>query len=125
MNTRTAATAFLASVALAFAAAPAYAHHGWGGNATEHMELTGEVEQALSLAGPHATMKLMVDGQLWDLTLAPPPRTSHAGLTEATIPVGATITIRGHRNLDPKRFEIKTERVTYAGKLYNVYPDRD
>ena len=24
----------------------------------------------------------------------------------------------------PKRFEVKTERVTYNGKLYNVYPDR-
>lgn len=125
MTTRTAAHALLASLVLALAAAPAPAHHGWGGNATEHMELTGKVEQALSLAGPHATMKLLVDGQSWDLTLAPPPRTAQAGLTETTIPLGATITIRGHRNLDPKRFEIKTERVTYAGKLYNVYPDRD
>jgi len=26
--------------------------------------------------------------------------------------------------MDPKKFEIKTERVTYAGKNYDVYPDR-
>jgi hypothetical protein len=113
------------ALAVAAVAVPAFAHHGWAGNAEGHIELTGSVEQALSLAGPHATMKLRVDGQSWDLTLAPPPRTAQAGLKETTIPVGATVTIRGHRNLDPKRFEVKTERVTYEGKTYNVYPDRD
>ena len=125
MSTRIAVLSILATLALALAAAPARAHHGWGGNAVGHIELTGQVEQALSLAGPHATMKIMVDGQSWDLTLAPPPRTTQAGLRESTIPVGATVTIQGHRNLDPKRFEVKTERVTYNGKLYSVYPDRD
>ena len=57
-------------------------------------------------------------------TLAPPARTDSAGLKESTIPVGATVTIRGKRNTDPKKFEIKTERVTYAGKNFDVYPDR-
>jgi hypothetical protein len=61
------------SLAVAVIAMPAVAHHGWAGNAEGHIELTGNVEQALSLAGPHATMKLKVDGQTWDLTLAPPP----------------------------------------------------
>jgi hypothetical protein len=56
--------------------------------------------------------------------LAPPPRTKEAGLTEGLIPVGATVTIHGHRNRDPKKFEIKTERVTWNGKVFNVYPDR-
>jgi hypothetical protein len=115
----------VASLALAGIAAPALAHHGWAGNAEGHIELTGTVEQALSLAGPHATMKIRVDGQTWDLTLAPPPRTTQSGLRESTIPVGATVSIHGHRNLDPKRFEVKTERVTWNGKTYNVYPDRD
>jgi hypothetical protein len=64
------------------------------------------------------------EGQVWDLTLAPPPRTSAAGLAESTIPVGAEVTIGGHRSSDPNRFEVKTERVTYEGKLYNVYPNR-
>jgi hypothetical protein len=30
----------------------------------------------------------------------------------------------GHRSVDPKTFEIKTERITHNGKTYNVYPDR-
>jgi Family of unknown function (DUF6152) len=100
------------------------AHHGWAGYSDEEFEITGTLEEAVSLAGPHATMKIKVDGQLWDITLAPPPRTSSAGLNAKAIPLGATVTVHGHRHRDPKRFEVKTERVTYNGKLYNVYPDR-
>ena len=109
---------------LALSAAPAFAHHGWAGNLDEEFEITGTVEKPLSLAGPHATMKIRAEGQVWDLTLAPPPRTDAAGLKEGIIPVGATVTIHGHRNRDPKRFEIKTERVTWNGRTFNVYPDR-
>jgi Family of unknown function (DUF6152) len=103
---------------------PAMAHHGWGGNADEEFEITGTVQQGVSLAGPHATMKIMADGHVWDLTLAPPARTQQAGLKEGTIPVGAKVTIHGHRNKDPKRYEIKTERVSWNGKTFDVYPDR-
>jgi hypothetical protein len=63
-------------------------------------------------------------GQMWDLTLAPPARTSNAGLKEDTIPMGAEVTILGKRNLDEKRFEVKTERVTWNAKNFDVYPDR-
>jgi hypothetical protein len=45
-------------------------------------------------------------------------------LKPGVIPIGATVTIRGNRNSDPKRFEMKTVRVTYGGKNYDVYPDR-
>jgi len=115
----------MALAAFVMAVLPATAHHGWGGNSQEEFELTGTVEQAVSLSGPHATMKIRAQGQLWDLTLAPPPRTQAAGLTEKAIPVGAQVKIHGHRNSDPKRFEVKTERVTWNGKTFNVYPDRD
>jgi hypothetical protein len=70
-------------------------------------------------------MKVRAEGQVWDITLAPPNRTSAAGLKENVIPVGATVTIHGHRNRDPKRFEVKGERVTWNSKVFNVYPDRD
>jgi hypothetical protein len=104
---------------------PAFAHHGWNGNEDEQFELTGTVDAPVSLAGPHATMKIRVKGQVWNVTLAPPARTKRAGLEEATLPVGAEVTISGHRNSDSQRFEVKTERVTYNGKIYNVYPDRE
>jgi hypothetical protein len=111
-------------LALLVLAIPLSAHHGWAGNSDEEFEITGTVENGVSLAGPHATMKIRVDSQLWDLTLAPPARTSEAGLKEGVIPVGARVTVHGHRNRDAKKFEIKTERVTWNGKTFNVYPDR-
>ena len=109
---------------LGLLAVPALAHHGWAGNSDQEFEITGTVQKGVSLAGPHATMKILADGRVWDLTLAPPARTDGAGLKENTIPVGATVTVHGHRNRDPKRFEIKTERITWNDKTFDVYPDR-
>jgi hypothetical protein len=114
----------IAIVALTVSFSPVLAHHGWNGNSDKEFELSGTVESGVSLAGPHATMKVRSNGQVWDITLAPPPRTEAAGLKEGVIPVGAQVTIQGHRNLDPKKFEIKTERVIWKGRTYNVYPDR-
>lgn len=103
-----------------------YAHHGWGGYSDKEFDITGTVEKPVSLAGPHATMRVKGnDGNVWDLTLAPPARTESAGLKEGIIPVGATVTAHGHRHQDPKRYEVKTERLTWNGKVFNVYPDRD
>ena len=112
-------------LALSLATLPAFGHHGWAGNQTEEFEISGTVQTGVSLAGPHGTMKIKTaDGQVWDITLAPGTRTERAGLKEGLIPVGAKVTIHGHRNRDPKRFEVKTERVTWNGRTYNVYPDR-
>jgi len=109
----------------AFLSVPAIAHHGWGGYSDKEFEISGTVESPVSLAGPHASMKMKVDGKIWDITLAPPARTERAGLKENTIPVGATVTAHGDRHQDPNRLEIKTERVTWNQKVFNVYPDRD
>ena len=104
---------------------PALAHHGWGGQQTSKTEISGTLKTDVSLAGPHATMQITDDkGQVWDVTLAPPPRTQNAGLMPGIIPVGAKVKIVGNRNSDLKKFEIKTVRVTYDGKNYDVYPDR-
>jgi hypothetical protein len=106
-------------------AAPAFAHHGWGGQQTEKTEISGTVKTDVSLAGPHATMQITDDkGQVWDVTLAPPARTENAGLKPGVIPVGGKVKILGNRNSDLKKFEIKTVRVTYDGKNFDVYPDR-
>ena len=109
---------------VSFAAAPALAHHGWSGQSDTQIEVSGKVLKPVSLAGPHATMQINADGQVWDVTLAPPARTESAGLTPKALAVGETVTVRGNRNSDPKRFEIKTVRVTSAGKNYDIYPDR-
>jgi hypothetical protein len=116
----------LVILAIIFAATisvPLSAHHGWGGNAEQESEMTGTVETPVSLAGPHATMKMRVNGQVWDITLAPSNRTAGAGLKEGVIPVGATVTVVGHKNKTANRYEMKTERVTWNGKVFAVYPN--
>ena len=117
-------TGILAGVALVVALSiPSYAHHGWGGNSEQETEMTGTLEAPVSLAGPHATMKIRVNGQVWDITMAPSARTERAGLKENTIPLGATVTVVGHKNKTANRFEMKTEKVTWNNKVFAVYPD--
>lgn len=112
----------LGGAVLALGSMSAVAHHGWGGNSTP-IELTGTVVSAVDLTGPHATMQIRdADGQVWDVTLAPAPRTARTGLDAKAVPVGAEVTISGMRNDDPARFEVKTRRVTHNGKNYDVYP---
>jgi hypothetical protein len=103
---------------------PVSAHHGWGGYLDEDFQITGTVETPVSVAGPHATMRIRVEGQVWNVVLAPPARTQRAGLREGIIPVGAQVTAYGHRHRDSKKLEIKTERVSWNGRVFNVYPDR-
>jgi Family of unknown function (DUF6152) len=104
----------------------AYAHHGWGGNVDQVSDMTGVVVESVKLAGPHATMKIKTaDGHVWDITLAPPYRTSEAGLKQDSIPIGEKVTVRGNRNSDPNRYEMKTIRVEFGGKRFEVYPERE
>lgn len=103
---------------------PAYAHHGWAGYLDEDFEISGVVESPVTTAGPHASLKIRVDGQVWNVVLAPPRRTELAGLKAGMIPVGATVTAFGHRHRDPKTLEIKTERLRWNDRVFNVYPDR-
>ena len=116
----------LAAFALvALIAMPAAAHHGWGGQAEQETTMTGTVEAPVSLAGPHGAFKLRTaDGQVWDITLAPSNRTAGAGLKEGVLPLGATVTVRGHRNKTANRFEMKTEAVTWNNKTFTVYPNQ-
>ena len=103
----------------------ANAHHGWGGYLDAEFQISGTVESPVSVAGPHASLKIRANGQVWDVVLAPPARTVNAGLKEGIIPVGAQVTAHGHRHRDPGKFEIKTERLSWNGRMFNVYPDRD
>src|SRR5215471_11188549 len=80
---------------------PVSAHHGWGGYLDAEFEITGTVETPVSLAGPHASMTIKgTDGHIWNVVLAPPPRSQQAGLKDGMIPVGAKVTAHGHRHRD-------------------------
>jgi Family of unknown function (DUF6152) len=121
-----AVSALTLGVAITLTPIPASAHHGWGGNVDRVSDMTGVVVESVKLAGPHGTMKIKTaDGHVWDITLAPPYRTSEAGLKQDSIPIGEKVTVRGNRNSDPNRYEMKTIRVEYAGKRFDVYPERE
>ena len=110
-------------LALMFAANPAQAHHGWSGNSAGDVEVTGTLETGLKLAGAHGTLQLRdEEGNLWDITLAPGPRTHRSGLREDTIPEGETITVFGERNDDPNVYEAKVRRVVWGEQVFDVYP---
>ena len=106
-------------------ALPLSAHHGWGGYVDQLSDLNGTVTSPVSMAGPHATLKVNAEGHEWDVVLAPPPRAAQAGLKEGMIPAGEKVVVHGQRHRDPKKYEIKTTRLTWNGKVYNVYPDRE
>ncbi|TVQ39395.1 MAG: hypothetical protein EA370_04725 [Wenzhouxiangella sp.] len=115
---------FLA-VMLVLMAVPLAAHHGWSGNTAGEIELSGTVVSGVSLGGPHGTMQIEdADGQLWDITLAPGPRTHRSGLREGIIPVGAEVTVYGERNEVPEVFEAKVRRVVWEDQVFDVYPPR-
>jgi hypothetical protein len=101
------------------------AHHGWGGYVDALSDLSGTVDTPVSLAGPHATMKVNADGHVWDVVLAPPARTEAAGLKEGMIPVGAKFIVHGQKHRDSKKFEIKTTRLTWNGRVFKIYDDRN
>jgi len=106
-------------------ALPAAAHHGWSGNTAGEIEVSGEVVAGVSLSGPHGTMQIRdADGHVWDITLAPGPRSHRAGLREDTLPIGAQVTVVGERNEDPERYEAKVRRVIWDGKHFDVYPPK-
>lgn len=117
-------SALLCTALLSALAVPSLAHHGWAGQGGEQIEVSGEVHKPVNLVNPHASLQVMVDGQLWDVTLAPPSRTEGAGLTPKTLAVGDQVTVRGNRNTDPKRHEIKAVRVSSGGRNYDLYPER-
>ena len=117
-------TAFATALALPLIALPLAAHHGWSNYGTEEFSISGAVETPVSLAGAHATMRIRAEGQVWNIVLSAGNRVAAAGLKEGMIPVGAQVTAEGHRHRDAKVYEVKTERLKWNGRTFNVYPDR-
>ena len=119
--------AVLGAGSLLFAgiSAQVLAHHGWGGQERSQMDISGTVQTAARINGPHGTMQIEdANGQIWDITLASGRRAQRAGLVDDVFPVGAEVVVRGNRSSDPNRFELKSVRVTMDGKNFDLYPER-
>jgi len=113
----------LAASALALAALPATAHHGWSDYGQGEFELTGVVESA-NLGGPHGRLRVRAANGVWDVVLAPPHAIERSGLTPAAVPRGTRVTARGHRHNRADRLEMKTERLVAGKRTFDLYPNR-
>ena len=120
----------VAGVAMALAggtlfATRGYAHHGWSwADESETFELTGVIKSA-QLGNPHGLLNVTANKEDWTVEVGQPWRNERAGLTNSMLAKGVEATFQGHRAKDRKKRLMKAERIIIAGKLYNLYPDRD
>jgi hypothetical protein len=114
-----------ACAALAMAVSlPALAHHGWAWAEDKNAELTGRIV-ATKLGNPHGELTLDVNGVNWIVEVGQPWRNERAGLKDEMLVKGVTLTVTGHRHIDPAKKLFKAERVVIGGKKFDLYPDRD
>lgn len=102
----------------------AFAHHGWRWAEDGEFVIRGYVISA-KLGNPHGLVTLDVNGEEWTIEVGQPWRNDRAGLTAAMFAKGADMTVRGHRSKDAKDRRVKAERIIFAGKTYDLYPNRD
>ena len=102
---------------------PVFAHHGWGWATDEEFAITGEIT-AVRLGNPHGEVTLRVGDDAWIVEVGQPWRNERAGLTEALLRPGRTMTVHGHRSANTGERLVKAERIVIEGRDYNLYPDR-
>ncbi len=111
--------AALAFAAAALVATAAVAHHGWSSYDAERvMRPTAQVLES-SWGSPHGAIVIAVEGQRWDVVLAPVSRMQARGLVEGEIAVGQTVTVEGYPRRDGTR-ELRAERITAGGKTVEL-----
>jgi hypothetical protein len=113
-------SALLAAIALGVvAAAPAAAHHGWGGyDASKPLTLTGTIE-AVTFENPHGTLRLQTAEKTWLVILSPPRRMINRGLEGAMLKVGDTVAVEGYPHKTAPS-EMRAERITVAGQTFEL-----
>ena len=105
--------------ALAVAAGPAVAHHGWGSyDAANPVTVTGPILTS-KFENPHATITVRSSGKVWTVTLAPTSRMASRGASAAVVAVGRDISAFGYPSTVEKD-EIRAERITVDGKTYEM-----
>ncbi|KPF73349.1 hypothetical protein IP78_14860 [Brevundimonas sp. AAP58] len=105
--------------AVAVVATAAAAHHGWSSyDAERTMRPTAQVIES-SWGSPHGAIVIAIDGQRWDVVLAPVTRMQTRGLAQADIAVGRTVTVEGYPRRDGTR-EIRAERIIAGDKTVEL-----
>jgi hypothetical protein len=101
----------------------AFAHHGWRWTEDGNFELTGVIT-AVRLGNPHGILEVDADGEAWIVEVGQPWRNARAGLNDDMLVEGVEITASGGRSANHSENRMKAERVTIAGVLYELYPER-
>lgn len=114
------ATAMILSISLAV---PALSHHGWRWTTGDNIELTGVITEA-RLGMPHGILTVDADGDMWTVEVGQPWRNARAGLEEGDMAPGVEITVEGEPSANIEDRRLKAERLTIAGQLYELYPNR-
>lgn len=107
------------AVALMAVASAAYAHHGWSSYDAEKAMKPTAVVAVSHWGSPHGSIGIDVDGQRWEVVLAPVSRMSARGLAEADIAVGRTVTVEAYPRRDGTR-EMRAERITAGGETVEL-----
>ena len=82
------------AAAIALAALPAAAHHGWSEyDSTKSLTFTGKVLES-GYEHPHGHIRLQTPGKTWLVVLAPPSRMENRGLPATEIAAGKTVELR-------------------------------
>lgn len=103
--------------------ASAFAHHGWDWAQEAQTELTGKVV-SVTIAPPHPSLEVEAADGLWKIELGNPRLTERSGFNDTSAKPGDEIVVLGNRSLDESEKRMKAVRVTVAGKVYDIYPDR-
>ncbi|AEI81114.1 hypothetical protein CNE_2c21650 [Cupriavidus necator N-1] len=110
---------FAASAALALAAVPAIAHHGWSTyDETRPLTLTGKIVES-HYENPHAHIRIDAGGKRWLAVLAPVSRMEARGATADKVAVGREVTLVGYASKE-KADELRAERITMDGKTVEL-----
>ena len=109
----------LGAAALAMAAVPAIAHHGWSTyDEAKPMTLTGKIVES-HYENPHAHIRIDAGGKRWLAVLAPVSRMEARGATSDKVAVGREVTLVGYASKE-KPDELRAERITMDGKTVEL-----
>lgn len=103
--------------------AAAFAHHGWDWAEEAQTELTGKVV-SVTVAPPHPSLEVEAADGVWNIELGNPRQTARAGFDDTSAKPGDEVVVLGNRSLDASEKSMKAVRITVAGKVYDIYPER-
>ncbi|MGJ7040424.1 hypothetical protein J2Y63_003689 [Shinella sp. BE166] len=112
------------AAAVTMTAFAAFAHHGWTWAEEKQTELTGTIRTVM-IAPPHPALEVETasDG-VWKVELGNPRQTERSGFVEGSAKPGDEIVVLGNRSLDQSEKRMKAVRITVAGKVFDIYPER-